>query len=286
MFPASLISAKLNHPNYILSVSAPGLQPETMHLDLSVMSEKGLSIYLKSDDSPKAGRVSSVSAHELLIPQGARDSLAAGQKKLYGDTDANTGLLALQRVVAKAPNFYEASYEMGVAYLTLSLDGQGSNHTSGKANENRVVLPFHCVPQTSIRKLEWLREMLISILILVASLAALIQFAAFTWRAAFLTVATAELPEEHVKLITLNYLEEASAYEKLCPELGVRTSARLGVSAYNSLLQFVKSIGDSILPPAAGWAQREMALCTRYATVTLARRLERNRVVAAELSSF
>jgi hypothetical protein len=152
---------------------------------------------------------------------------------------------------------------------------------------NTVVLPFHCAPRARIRKLEWLRKMLISILILVVSLAALIQFAAFTWRAAFLTVATAELPEDRDKYITLNDFEEASAYERLCPELGVRVSTRLGsVSAYNSLLQFAISIGDSILPPAAGWAQREMALCTRYATVTLARRLERNQIVAAELSSF
>jgi hypothetical protein len=58
------------------------------------------------------------------------------------------------------------------------------------------------------------------------------------------------------------------------------------VSAYHSFLQFVTSIGDAILPPAAGWAQREMALCTRYATVTLAQRMERNQIVAAELSSF
>jgi hypothetical protein len=129
--------------------------------------------------------------------------------------------------------------------------------------------------------------MLISILILVVSLAALIQFAAFTWRATFLTVATAKLPEDRTKLITLNDFKEASAYEKLCPELGVRVSTRLGaVSAYSSFLQFAVSIGDSILPSAAGWAHREMVLCTRYATVTLARRLERNRVVAAELSSF
>jgi len=162
------------------------------------------------------------------------------------------------------------------------------NHTAGQDERmNTVVLPFHCAPRARIRKLEWLREMLISILILVVSLAALIQFAAFTWRAAFLTVATAELPEDRDKYITLNDFEEASAYERLCPELGVRVSTRLGsVSAYNSLLQFAISIGDSILPPAAGWAQREMALCTRYATVTLARRLERNQVVAAELSSF
>ena len=162
------------------------------------------------------------------------------------------------------------------------------NHTAGQDERmNTVVLPFHCAPRARIRKLEWLREMLISILILVVSLAALIQFAAFTWRAAFLTVATADLPEDRDKYITLNDFEEASAYERLCPELGVRVSTKLGsVSAYNSLLQFAISVGDSILPPAAGWAQREMALCTRYATVTLARRLERNQIVAAELSSF
>ena len=152
---------------------------------------------------------------------------------------------------------------------------------------NTVVLPSHCASRAEIRKLEWLKEMLISILILVVSLAALIQFAAFTWRAAFLTVATADLPEDLAKHITLNDFEEASAYERLCPELGIRVSTRLGsVSAYNAFLQFAISIGDAILPSAAGWAQREMALCTRYATVTLAQRLERNQVVAAELSSF
>jgi hypothetical protein len=129
--------------------------------------------------------------------------------------------------------------------------------------------------------------MLISILILVASMAALIQFAAFTWRAAFLSVATAELPEDRAKYITLNDFEEATAHEKLCPELGVRVTSRLSsVNAYYSLLQLVTSIGDAILPPAAGWAQREMALCTRYATVTVALRMERNQIVAAELASF
>jgi hypothetical protein len=129
--------------------------------------------------------------------------------------------------------------------------------------------------------------MIVAILILVFSLAALIQFAAFTWRAAFLSVATAELPEDRAKYITLNSFEEASAHQKLCPEIGIGGGARLGtVGAYHSLLRFVTAIGDAILPPAAGWAQREMALCTRYATVALARRMERNQVVAAELASF
>ena len=129
--------------------------------------------------------------------------------------------------------------------------------------------------------------MLVSILILVVSLAALIQFAAFTWRAAFLSVATAELPEDQAKYIVLSDFEEASAYEKLCPELTPQHGGKLSsVSAYHSLLRLARSIGDAILSPAAGWAQREMALCTRYATVTLARRMERNQIAAAELSSF
>jgi hypothetical protein len=135
--------------------------------------------------------------------------------------------------------------------------------------------------------LEWLKKMIVSILILVLSLAALMQFAAFAWRAAFLGVATAELPEDRVKYISMSSFEEASAYQRLCPEIGTGSGARLGtVGAYHSLLRFVTAIGDAILPPAAGWAQREMALCARYATVALVQRLERNQVVAAELASF
>lgn len=153
--------------------------------------------------------------------------------------------------------------------------------------QERLVLPFHCTRHARGRKLEWLKKMLVATLILVVSLAALIQFAAFTWRAAFLNVATAELPEDRAKYIILSDFEEASAYEKLCPELTARRAGKLiSVSAYHSLLRLARSIGDAILPPAAGWAHREMALCTRYATVTLAQRMERNQLVAAELSSF
>ena len=154
-------------------------------------------------------------------------------------------------------------------------------------DQERLVLPFHCMRRARQRKLEWLKKMLVAILILVVSLAALIQFAAFTWRAAFLGVATAELPADQAKYIILSDFAEASAYEKLCPELTARRGGKLtSVSAYHSVLRLARSIGDAILPPAAGWAHREMALCTRYATVTLARRLERNQGVAAELSAF
>lgn len=129
--------------------------------------------------------------------------------------------------------------------------------------------------------------MLAAAFILVLSTAALIQFAAFTWRAAFLSVATAELSEESPKLPSFNSFQEAAAYEKLCPEISAGDGSQLGsVSFYHGLLETLKSMGAAIMPPAAGWAEREMALCTRYATVRLAQRLERNHAVAAELASF
>lgn len=91
--------------------------------------------------------------------------------------------------------------------------------------------------------------MLVAILILVVSFAALIQFAAFAWRAAFLSVAAAELPEDPAKYIIVSNFEEASAYERLCPELTAQNGAKLSsVSAYHSMLQLARSIGDAILP--------------------------------------
>jgi len=112
------------------------------------------------------------------------------------------------------------------------------------------------------------------------------QFAAFAWRAAFLSVATAELQADADKSIEISEFEEASAYGRLCPELEGE-GPRLGaVNLYRSLLQILTSIGESIMPSAAVWAQREIVLCTRYATVTLAQRIERNHRVASELSTF
>ena len=129
--------------------------------------------------------------------------------------------------------------------------------------------------------------MLTAAIILVLSLGALIQFAAFTWRAAFLSVATAEMPESNIKSIEMSDFHSASAYERLCPELADRGGSSLrSVSVYNSFLQFLSSSADTVFPAASGWARREMVLCTRYATVSLAQRMERNQILAAELSSF
>jgi hypothetical protein len=137
--------------------------------------------------------------------------------------------------------------------------------------------------------------MLIAAFILVISVAALIQFAAFTWRAGLLSVASQPLPDQiEVGYTSCNVLqskdfEDVSAYQQLCTEIGAGSGQNLrSVRLYYRFLQFVSTLGSSILEAAmpTGWTQREMALCTRYATVVLSQRMERNYALAAEVRSY
>ena len=137
--------------------------------------------------------------------------------------------------------------------------------------------------------------MLIAAFILVISVAALIQFAAFTWSAGLLRVASEPLPNQadtaHSprNVLQSKDFEDVSAYQQLCPEIGTDAGQNLcSVRLYFRFLQFVSTLGSSIVQAAmpTGWTQREMALCTRYAAVVLSQRMERNHALAAEVRSF
>lgn len=136
--------------------------------------------------------------------------------------------------------------------------------------------------------------MLVASLIFVISLAAMIQFAAFTWHAGLLHVASepVELEADPAAALSHNSLQlndfrNVAAYQKLCPELaGGQGSELRSVRIYYRFLQFLTSLSGSLFPPESGWAHREMALCTRYASVVLSQRLERNQAQMAEVRSF
>jgi hypothetical protein len=126
--------------------------------------------------------------------------------------------------------------------------------------------------------------MLIAAFILVISTAAMIQFAAFSWRASLLRTVSEPLVNEAddslqpcLNLLSFSSFQEV--YRDLCPDLGTGSTSNLrGVSLYYALMSFLSSLGSSLKPAAgtAGWTQREMVLCTQYATVRLSQRLERN----------
>lgn len=112
---------QLHHADYILTVTAPGYQPYDLHVDLTSTSDRGISIYLNPNpgDPAAPSPAGSVSAHEMSMPKKARDFLSSGEKKLYFDKNPHAGLADLQQAVSIAPGFYEAYYQIGMAYLTL-----------------------------------------------------------------------------------------------------------------------------------------------------------------------
>ncbi|MGA8220818.1 MAG: hypothetical protein WB780_04125 [Candidatus Acidiferrales bacterium] len=139
------------------------------------------------------------------------------------------------------------------------------------------------------------KNMLISAFILVISIATMIQFAAFTWRAGLLRTAALPLPNEAESylasrnLLQSNSFSDVSALQELCPEVGAETGTNLrSVRLYYSFLQFLSTLGSSILEAgtSTGWTNREMALCTRYATVVLSQRMERNYALSTEIRSY
>jgi hypothetical protein len=138
--------------------------------------------------------------------------------------------------------------------------------------------------------------MLIASFILVISTAALMQFAAFAWRASLLRAVSEQYVNEadaslqsYPNLLSFSSFQEVmTVYRDLCPELQTASADNLGpVNIYHAAMGFLSRLSASILPAGGfGWAQREMALCTQYATVRLSQRLERNMNVVNEARSF
>lgn len=122
--------------------------------------------------------------------------------------------------------------------------------------------------------------MLIAAFIFVISAAVAIQFAAMSWRGELARVALQGNALDASNLLTTNEFPDVSAFQSLCPELSAHSAPNLrSVSLYYTLLQAAKSLSES-------WANREMALCARYATVVLAQRMERNQALLAEVRSY
>lgn len=107
---------------YHLEVEAIGYEPAEIQVDLSFMSEKGIVVELRPEkkETPEVtnvGRI--VSAHEMNMPQFARELVSTGREKLYTEKKPQESLKDFERAVAKAPDYYEAYYEMAMAQVQL-----------------------------------------------------------------------------------------------------------------------------------------------------------------------
>lgn len=108
--------------HYILTVDAVGYQREEVHLDLSLMSEKGIAVQLKpaKKDLPDTATSGlTVSAHEMSMPREARELVSSGRTKLYMQKNPQASLQDFAQALVKAPGYYEAHYEIGIAQVQL-----------------------------------------------------------------------------------------------------------------------------------------------------------------------
>jgi Flp pilus assembly protein TadD len=109
--------------NYLLSVEAAGFQSTETSLDLRSSSQSGLTIYLKpttqSAPSGAGATGASISAHELSITESARNLYREGKKKLYNENKAQESLRYFEKALSQAPDFYEARYQLGMAYVGM-----------------------------------------------------------------------------------------------------------------------------------------------------------------------
>ena len=131
---------------------------------------------------------------------------------------------------------------------------------------------------------------MIAALICVVSLSALGQFAFIYLRALMVSVASQTLSSQIQDAAGVNgralrgddFAKVFNLHE-ICPRF-VAGSGGLGrVNAYYRMVAMFSSLGDMKL---TGWAQQELATCTRYAAVTLDQRIAANCAAAAQLRSY
>jgi tetratricopeptide (TPR) repeat protein len=109
----------LGNGEYVLEVSLKGY--ETFHQTVNVLDGpvRGYSVYMERERGAViTGTNPSVSAHELRVPQKARDEYEKGMALLYGKGDPRGALPRFERAIKDYPDYYEAVAQEGSAYFT------------------------------------------------------------------------------------------------------------------------------------------------------------------------
>jgi tetratricopeptide (TPR) repeat protein len=106
---------------YTFQVTAPGYEPTQFKPDARLTRDQSFTIYMKSEELTETSTSTSspVSAHVLSMPQKARGFYETGMQKLYNERDATGALEEFQKAMRKAPSFYEAEFQSGMASLSM-----------------------------------------------------------------------------------------------------------------------------------------------------------------------
>jgi tetratricopeptide (TPR) repeat protein len=104
---------------YVLEVAEKGYEPLRESVEVRHTSRTGLVLFLR-DTAGKEGAASAmpaVPARELTLSKPAADLLRKGRHELFARSNPKASLKHFQKLAAEAPDFFEAHYYLGLAYI-------------------------------------------------------------------------------------------------------------------------------------------------------------------------
>lgn len=135
---------------------------------------------------------------------------------------------------------------------------------------------------------------MIATLILVLSVAALVQFGVLQWRSMWIAVSEQPLS---ASLQTATGIAPAAigagdfellarTSEQLCPSVHDRNVWLREVRVYYRMMRAVENLSSARVPSLANWAKAELVACSRYAGAVLDQRLNANLAYATAARNF
>ncbi len=111
----------LTSGDYRISAHENGYAPTAVDVTLGGTSLSNVTVYLRRTETKNAeSPESSISAHQLSVPDKARDSFDKGVKAMTGaKPDYHKALSCFERATKEYSDYYEAYAEMGIAYQHL-----------------------------------------------------------------------------------------------------------------------------------------------------------------------
>ncbi len=104
---------------YVLEVAERGFETIRESVEVRHTSRMGLQLYLRepAGAAENAPAAPAVPARELALSRDAADLLRKGRHELFARNNPKASLKHFQKLVQEAPDFYEAHFYMGLAYL-------------------------------------------------------------------------------------------------------------------------------------------------------------------------
>ena len=132
--------------HYYIVIEEKGFEPVREVIELVNGSRPGVLIWLRRPievgQTEAAGL--KISKHELSLPSKARDTMQKGMEQLYEKKDVKGSIDSFNRAVASAPAYYEAYFQMGIAYTRLGQmdEAERAFRKSIEVSENHYAEPL------------------------------------------------------------------------------------------------------------------------------------------------